>query len=301
MNPVLALALVVVGQVEIVGPATVEPFRLVELAAKGDVAGKALVWDVTPEENADVRELPGGKVVFVAPPGVYRVKLRAIAVKDGATTVDTARHSVTVSPLKTPPVLPPGKPPSGGAGVLDPMRARVRLSIESSPGRFSGCTGTVIYPRRDNGEWHILSANHCIPASNGAGTVTTVDGRKIKVTVKARDPEADVAWFETSGAPDDLAYAILSKELPAVGTEVWHAGYGVDKPGNTERGKVTGAERRDGKIEYAISVSSGDSGTGFFRADTAEVVGTLYGTEGWAGRTITVGGSCRRAWACRPK
>lgn len=70
------------GPVKISGELKVPPYRLVELAADGAGAEDLIFWDVTPPESADVRE-NGAKLLFVAPPGEYRVTVRVVPVKDG--------------------------------------------------------------------------------------------------------------------------------------------------------------------------------------------------------------------------
>ena len=92
----------------IVGPATAAPYRIVELSASGELTGRALIWDVAPEDGSDVREMSGGKLIMVGPPGTYRIKLRSILFRDGAVSVETARHTLTI----TAPVPPTGKLPT---------------------------------------------------------------------------------------------------------------------------------------------------------------------------------------------
>ncbi len=96
---------------KIVGPKDpVAPYKLVELSAEGDLTGAAVVWDVQPEDQADVREMAGGKLVFTGPPGTYRIKVLVIRVKDGAVTVDTQRATVVIG-APTPPIPPVPPPP----------------------------------------------------------------------------------------------------------------------------------------------------------------------------------------------
>jgi hypothetical protein len=109
----LALALcVVAAPVKIVGPTgPVAPYTLVELQAEGDLTGAAVLWDVSPDEQADVRELPGGKMIFVGPPGVYKVRCTVVRLKDGQTVADRQRFVVTIGTLIPP--APPGPTPPG--------------------------------------------------------------------------------------------------------------------------------------------------------------------------------------------
>ncbi len=99
------------AQLKITGTLQTPAYRLVRLTAEGAPAGSALVWDVTPEEVVDVEEA-GGKLLFVGPPGRYRVKCRAFTLKDGKLTSEVARAEVTIgTPGPTPPPDPTPPPP----------------------------------------------------------------------------------------------------------------------------------------------------------------------------------------------
>lgn len=101
------------AELRIVGETKVEPYKLVRLSAEG-ADGAALIWDVTPEESVDVVEFPS-KVLFSAPPGTYKVKLRALRTKDGAASFETARATVVIGtpapPIPPAPPVPPTPPP----------------------------------------------------------------------------------------------------------------------------------------------------------------------------------------------
>lgn len=106
------------AELRIVGELKVEPYKLVRLSAEG-ADGAALIWDVTPEESVDVVEFPS-KVLFVAPPGTYKVKLRALRTKDGSSSFETARATVVIG-VPTPPVPPvPPAPPVPPTPPPDP-------------------------------------------------------------------------------------------------------------------------------------------------------------------------------------
>lgn len=301
MYPVALLALAFVAQVPAPTPVSAEPYKLVDLAPPAAVEGAAYLWDVVPEDVADVRELPGGRLILTGPPGRYALKLRAVTMAEGKLAVQTTRYVVTINGAVAPPPRPPDKPPAVPEGRLDPMRARVRLSVPAEGGRSYGCSGTVIRPRQPGGKWQMLSAAHCIPGGKTEGTIRTTDDRSFRVRLLVADRRADIAWFEILEPPADLWYADLAREVPAVGTPIWHAGYGVDRPGNTERGTIRRGERADGMIEMDISTSSGDSGTGFFHDKNGQVVAVLYGVQ-WEGRgPVSIGGCCRRAWEIRPE
>jgi hypothetical protein len=77
-------------------------------------------------------------------------------------------------------------------------------------------------------------------------------------------------------------------------------GYGIDRPGNREDGRVTGAETPDGQLQMELSVSSGDSGGGIFRSDTNELVAVVCCTTDRGRKTLMYGGSAERAGRMRP-
>jgi hypothetical protein len=103
----LLAALPAFADVRIVGKTEAAPYTLVRLAAEGDVLDAALVWEVSPEGAADVEE-NGGRLIFTGPPGVYRVRVLSIRIRDGKPLVESARATVMVG-APTPPV-PPGPP-----------------------------------------------------------------------------------------------------------------------------------------------------------------------------------------------
>lgn len=105
---VLLLGGTALADLKITGELKVSENRLVRLTAAGDVDGAALIWDIDREDQADVEEV-GGRLIFAGPPGVYKVKLRAIRSKDGKTTAETARATVVIG--SAPPVPPGPNPP----------------------------------------------------------------------------------------------------------------------------------------------------------------------------------------------
>jgi len=118
------------------------------------------------------------------------------------------------------------------------------------------------------------------------------EGRSFAVVVAALDRRSDTAWLLTAQREDGLPYAMLGKEAPPVGTRIWHAGWGIDNPGNTEYGLVNGGPNSQGMLSMTMSVSSGDSGGGIFREDTGELVATVCCTQARGARAPMYGGSC---------
>jgi hypothetical protein len=132
----LALALcALAAPVKIVGPSTVLPYKLVELQAEGDLTGAAVLWDVTPEDDVDMREQPGGKLTFAAPPGTYKVRCTVVRLKDGQTIADRQRCVVVIgTPTPVPPGPNPPTPPTPtpGTAPIDGKGLHVLMVYESA-------------------------------------------------------------------------------------------------------------------------------------------------------------------------
>lgn len=122
----------VASALSIVGPTQVKPYEGIELYPDTDVAGAATIWDVDREDIAWVREY-GPKLVFVGPPGTYKVKLRVIRIgPDGKTiNVETARTTVTIGPVGPIPPNPPDPVPP-----VDPL-------VQSLQDAFTKDSGVV--------------------------------------------------------------------------------------------------------------------------------------------------------------
>jgi hypothetical protein len=302
MKPLpLLLALLLVAPppvraaLEIKGELKIKPHRMAVLTAANAPDGAALIWDY--DEAALHGEESGGRLFLAGPPGAYRVKLRAITLKDSKTTAETARAEVVfdgpaipVPPAPVPPTTPPPAPKP------TPMEALCRFRT----GRI-GCTATIIGPRRPDGRWDVLCASHCLGVASMKGTITLKDGRTLKVTVTEREKSSDLAWMVTDEKFDSLPFALLAEKAPPVGAAIWHAGFGVDKPGNVEKGTVAGAVTAQGQLPMTLSVSSGDSGGGIFLESTGELVAAVCCTSAMARRARVFGGSSVRAIALRPK
>lgn len=100
------------GQLRVVGETKVERDKMARLQADGAPVGSAIVWDVDKEDLVDIEEM-GSRFIFTGPPGVYKVKCRALSVQDGRTIVQTVRVTVTVTG-KSDPIPPPPVPPNPG-------------------------------------------------------------------------------------------------------------------------------------------------------------------------------------------
>ncbi|MFQ3678541.1 MAG: serine protease [Fimbriimonadaceae bacterium] len=277
--------------VRITGETKYKPHSLVRLRAEGVDPKAAILWRVHPAKDVQRATTPRGVLEFAAHPGTYEVELLVIRQAEGGLVVEESQVTVVVEGCGPVPPKPEPKPP----GKANAEQAIGKLRFGSA-----GCTATVIGPRRPDGKWDVLTASHCTGGVGSRGSFTLKDGRTLAVTVAARNADADLTWLVTDAAIEDLPFANLAARNPPVGTEVWHMGYGIDRPGNRETGRVTGAETHDGQLQMELSVSSGDSGGGIFRADTDELVAVVCCTTERGRKTLMFGGSAERAGRLRP-
>jgi hypothetical protein len=143
----IALALVLAAPVaaeplRILGPSSVPRDRLVRLEARGADPAAGLIWDVFPEVDA---EESTGRLVFVAPPGVYTVKLRSVLQKDGKTSIETARATVTIGEPIPPIPVPPNPGPGPQPGPLPPAPiTRAWVVVVEETGEAVGDRGRLL-------------------------------------------------------------------------------------------------------------------------------------------------------------
>lgn len=288
----LALAIATAQAPQIVGDTEYPPHSLVRLKAEGVDPKAAILWRVYPSKDVHRATTPRDVFEFAARPGNYRVELLVISGSpEGGLRVDEDLVEVKIGPA--PPDDP--KPDLPQHGKLDPPNALGRIRFGNA-----GCTATVIGPRRPDGRWDVLTAAHCISGIGARGTMVMKDGRNIAVRAVTHDRTPDVCWLVTEQSVEDMPYALLAEDNPGVGVKVWHAGYGVDKPGNREDGEVSASENGQGQIRFTLSVSSGDSGGGILRVDDNRVVSTVCCTSGMARKVSMWGGSTAVIRRTRP-
>lgn len=292
----LLTAAVVTAAPKITGPTTVPRDTLVRLSADGVNPDAGLMWRVYPSDKVSRATTDEGILEFVAPPGVYEVELLEVQLLEGRKVkLLETRVKVTVTGGSSPPTppnpLPPDEPPDA---LPDPVKATGRILFGSA-----GCTATVIEKQRD-GRWLVLTAAHCISGVGAKGVLYLRDGRSMNVTCVTREAGSDLAWLVTNEPQTNMPFAKLATELPASGTDIWHNGYGIDKPSNREDGRVSGIAN-DNQIEMILNVSSGDSGGGIFRSDNGELVSVVCCTTDKGQRVRMFGGSSVRAAQLKPK
>lgn len=172
--------------------------------------------------------------------------------------------SEPVPPVQPPPDKPPSEP------TPDALAAIVRISSGNV-----GCSATVIGPRRPDGRYWVLTAAHCVSGTGQRWTMKFRDGRTSGMQVVNFNRTSDFAWCVTDGNNLTLPHALLAESTPAVGTRLWHAGYGVDVPANREDGELLAHANAEGQIRFRMSVSSGDSGGGVVIDSGGKIVSTV--------------------------
>ena len=139
------------------GETNVSQYKLVQLSVSDAPADAAILWDVYPEESADIREFSDGTFIFTGPPGTYRIKMRLI----NGRQVDTFRTIVTIGGDPNPPI--PGPGPGPGPKPVEPVfpdgqfklakkaydwakqvnTANKNAEAISLSGAFSGCSAAI--------------------------------------------------------------------------------------------------------------------------------------------------------------
>lgn len=166
-------------------------------------------------------------------------------------------------PIPMPPVPQPPQPQA------DPVKAILKLRMGNS-----GCTAVCIGGIKEISGVAAITAAHCVGSVGQQGTVTTKDGKSFSCTVVRIDRRSDCAVLQVQTS-EVLPFAKIATKIPPAGKATWHAGYGVDKPGNTENGEVLQGENSSGQTHFRLSVSSGDSGGPIYDAETGEVLSVV--------------------------
>lgn len=158
-------------------------------------------------------------------------------------------------------------PPTQTPPAADPRDALGRLVMT---GGF--CSATPIGPMTKDRRQRLLSAAHCVKAVGEECQFYTRAGRMVKATVIAVNRQADACLLATEELREPLPYLSVAAETPPVGATVFHAGFGIDQPGNTERGRILQRDTGGGQVMFEMSVSPGDSGGGICLDSSGAVV-----------------------------
>jgi len=98
------------AQLRVSGETKVPRDRIVRLTAE-NAADAALIWDVDREDSVDIEEI-GNRLLFTGPPGTYKIKCRAFRIKEGKTSVESARVTVVIGAGTPDPFPPDPNPPN---------------------------------------------------------------------------------------------------------------------------------------------------------------------------------------------
>jgi len=185
-----------------------------------------------------------------------------------------------------------------------PVKPPQKADAPAAIGRLSmgnvGCTGTIIGPVKDDDkEISILTAAHCLKVGV-TGTMLLKDGRKIAFKCVSRNEKADCAWLTAPRPGGYVPFALLAQELPEKGSPVWHQGYGIDQPGNIEKGTFQGVTSDGAQCQFSISVSSGDSGGAIVLTEDGKVISPVCCTTRLSGPGTVYGSTPQNADAIRP-
>lgn len=159
------------------------------------------------------------------------------------------------SPYVPPPPAPPGQEPP--PPKHPPEMAIVKVIMDGGY-----CSGTVIRPQRSDKRWYIISASHCFRGVNESVRIQFRDGKSFGANVVAINRKCDGAILLTAPIDEALPSLELAPQTPEAGVKIWHAGFGFDRSGNREEGKLLGGPDANGQNRYWLNVSNGDSGGG---------------------------------------
>lgn len=255
------------GQAALIGPTEVDYPSLARFEVKGVHPKAKIVWRVFPSAGVQKAETPPSKLQFLAAPGSYEVEASIHWINAGE--IEVIAMSATVK-VKSPPAPNPPAP-------VDPLQAIGRIG-------FSGawCTAAPIEPQRQDGRYYLATAAHCVSSVGQEGVYYAKSGINYRVRVVAMSQALDAAILVTvNPQPAGLPTLKLASRSPSVGTKIWHAGYGVDRPGNVETGTVIGLPSSNNRalLECMLNVSSGDSGGPLIVEGTRELVGVVCCTQ----------------------
>lgn len=162
-----------------------------------------------------------------------------------------------MSPAVVPPVVTPPTVPAPPKSAAQPQDAIGKVAMQGGY-----CSATVVNGQNPDGTYTLVCASHCFKRVGEECSFTLRDGRNAKATCIALDRKPDVSILRTAPVNSQWPFIRVAQRTPDTGSRVLQAGFGIDKPGNTEYGTVLNGPNSDGQVEYHLSVSPGDSGGG---------------------------------------
>jgi hypothetical protein len=161
---------------QIIGETRVARDRMFRLRPAGAPNDAALIWDVFPEDAADVDDSDPHILRFTAPPGTYKVKLRSISGRD----VQTARLTVTVDGQAP---TPRPNPTPAPAPFPAPSVANSWLVVVDDTANRTVATGRVLgdlaFWQSLEGigqHWHVFDKGEAEVTAKGYGAVAAKVG-----------------------------------------------------------------------------------------------------------------------------
>lgn len=183
-------------------------------------------------------------------------------------------------PVPAPPAPPAPVNPPQSVDIIDSAKAAVRIHSGNS-----GCSGTLF--RMDTSEQYwLLTCAHCV-RNVGQAVNIKGDGFELRGQVERFDKRQDICLVRVDERSRKYAVAKIAETPPARGAFLWHKGYGMDQPGNIERGNVLEVGDSYYACWYTTRLSSGDSGSGQFLMSD----GTLVALGAWGDRNRYGGAS----------
>lgn len=165
-------------------------------------------------------------------------------------------------PVGTPPTVltPPAVVPPTPAPQQPTNDPRSAIGKVVMSGGY--CSATVVNEQHTDGSYTLVCASHCFKQVGEEVSFILRDGRQVKASCIALDRGPDISILRTAPVSTPLPFVRVADVTPDVGSKVFHAGYGIDVPGNTEYGTVLERDTPNGQVVYHLSVSPGDSGGG---------------------------------------
>lgn len=133
----LCVAVFGYAELKVTGETTVAAHKMVRLTVTG-ADDAALIWDFDKEDLIDVEE-EGNRLLFTGPPGTYKLKCRAVRVKDSKASVETVRVTVVIGkgvPPKPDPDIKPTPDPVPVVGSIWILVIEETSMASDSRGRF---------------------------------------------------------------------------------------------------------------------------------------------------------------------
>ena len=180
--------------------------------------------------------------------------------------------------------------PYQGSAQVDPRVVSASAHITNDlGGSISGGSGTVVHIDGDRAL--VLTCRHLFPGGQAGRVIVRLpSGRGYLGTLIAVDDRADLAAIGIRSEPG-MPYVRVAVTATHTGERVWQVGYPGGRGPRQRAGisiGIRGFVQRDTPVTaFQLSTTSGDSGSGVFRASDSTLVAVLWGGSG--GETSATG------------